>query len=145
MQVPRELPPRVLTSADRARIDKLLGDYVRTVSANYVILAEKDGQFITKAGQSGQVDMETVAALSAGAYMVSWQMARALGKDDFNVVYHEGAKDSVQLSQVDERTILAVVFDDRSTLGMVRLYAKNLTKALQQAFAEAGRGAPSMR
>jgi len=33
------------------------------------------------------------------------------------VVYHEGAKDSVQLSQVDDRTVLAVIFDDRATLG----------------------------
>ncbi len=138
MQVPKELPPRVLSRAVRTKIDKLLGDYVRSVSASYVVLAEKDGQFITKAGESGQVDMETVSALAAGAYMVSWQMARALGKDDFSVVYHEGDKDKVQLSQVDERTILAVVFDDRATLGMVRLYAKNLTKQLLLVLGEAG-------
>ncbi len=142
MVMPKELPPRVLTRQDRAKIDKMLGDYVKTVQANYVVLTEKDGQFITKQGESGQVDMETVAALAAGAYMVGGQMARALGKDDFNVIYHEGTKDSVQISMVDERTVLAVVFDDRATLGMVRLYAKNLTKQLQMALGEAGARAP---
>jgi predicted regulator of Ras-like GTPase activity (Roadblock/LC7/MglB family) len=138
----KELPPRVLTRQDRGRIDKLLGDYVKTVQANYVVLTEKDGQFITKSGESGQVDMETVAALAAGAYMVGGQMARALGKDDFNVIYHEGSKDSVQISMVDDRTVLAVIFDDRATLGMVRLYAKNLTKALQGVLSDVGMRAP---
>ncbi|MBI2933803.1 MAG: roadblock/LC7 domain-containing protein [Planctomycetes bacterium] len=136
MQIPKELPSLVLSQQDRAKIDKLLGEYVKTVHVSYVLLAQKDGQFITKQGASGNVDLETVAALAAGAYMVSWQMARALGKDDFNVVYHEGDKDKVQLSQVDDRTVLAVVFDDRATLGMVRLYAKNLTRQLQPILAQ---------
>jgi len=70
--------------------------------------------------------------------MVGSQMAKALGKDDFQVIYHEGSKDSVQLSQVDERTVLGVMFDDRATLGMVRLYAKELAKKLQGALTESG-------
>jgi len=136
---PKELPPRVLTHADRAKLDKLLADYVKMVQANYVVLAGTDGQFITKQGESGEVDMETVAALAAGAYMVSWQMSRALGKDDFGVVYHEGRRTALQLSQVDDRTVLAVIFDDRATLGMVRLYAKTLTKQLQATLQESAR------
>ncbi len=136
MSMPKDLPPRKLTREDRVRIDRLLADYVTTVKANYVVLAEKDGQFITKQGESGTVDMETVAALAAGAYMVTSQMAKALGKDDFKTVYQEGEIDSVQLSQVDHRTVLAVIFDTRATLGMVRLYAKNLTKQLQAALAD---------
>ena len=48
------------------------------------------------------------------------------------IMFHQGKKDNIQLSLVGERTILAVIFDDRTTLGMVRLYASQVSSKLAQ-------------
>lgn len=115
----------------------MLAEYLKNVQAISVMLVDKDGVLLTRQGEAGPAEMvETISALVAGAYAVSEQMASAMGKDPFKTIYHEGAKDNVQLSMAGVRTVLAVFFDDRATLGMVRLYAKNLTKQLQHLFEE---------
>ena len=40
------------------------------------------------------------------------------------------------MSIVGERSILAVIFDDRTTIGMVRLYAKETSEELAKIFVQ---------
>ena len=61
-------------------------------------------------------------------------MARLLGEEEFSVLFHQGKKDNIQLTLVGDRTILATVFDERTTIGMVRLYAKETTSKLTKLF-----------
>jgi predicted regulator of Ras-like GTPase activity (Roadblock/LC7/MglB family) len=116
---------------DRARVDKMLADYLKSVNATYVLLVNREGELLTMQGErSDQVDMLMVAALAAGSYEVSRQIAKALRKQEFGVVYEEGPTDTFQVSLVGEKTLLAVLFDQRATLGMVRLYAQKLAAQL---------------
>jgi hypothetical protein len=61
-------------------------------------------------------------------------MAKLLGEEEFSIMFHQGKKDNIQLSLVGERTILAVIFDDKTTLGMVRLYASQVSVKLAELF-----------
>ena len=61
-------------------------------------------------------------------------MARLLGEEEFSVLFHQGRRDNIQLTLVGDRTILATVFDERTTIGMVRLYAKEAAENLQKIF-----------
>jgi predicted regulator of Ras-like GTPase activity (Roadblock/LC7/MglB family) len=89
---------------------------------------------VTKAGTTDDFDMQAVAALVAGSYAATREMARLLGEDEFSVLFHQGKKDNIQLTLVGDRTILATVFDERTTIGMVRLYAKEATEKLHKVF-----------
>ena len=91
---------------------------------------------VTKAGTTDDFDMQAVAALVAGSYAATREMARLLGEDEFSVLFHQGKRDNVQLTLVGDRTLLATVFDERTTIGMVRLYAKEATEKLLQVFGE---------
>ena len=91
---------------------------------------------VTKSGSTQDFDMQAVAALVAGSYAATREMARLLGEDEFSVLFHQGKKDNVQLTLVGERTILATVFDERTTIGMVRLYAKEASEKLNKVFEE---------
>lgn len=91
---------------------------------------------VTKAGSTDDFDMQAVAALVAGSYAATREMARLLGEDEFSVLFHQGKKDNVQLTLVGDRTILATVFDERTTIGMVRLYAKEASEKLLKVFDE---------
>ncbi|HEV3026020.1 MAG TPA: roadblock/LC7 domain-containing protein, partial [Planctomycetota bacterium] len=58
---------------------------------------------------------------------------------EFSIMFHQGKKDNIQLSVVGERTILAVIFDDRTTLGMVRLYSSQVSAKLGEVFRDISR------
>ena len=54
-------------------------------------------------------------------------------------MYHQGERDNIQLGLVGDRTLLTILFDDRTTVGMVRLYANETAKKLAEIF-EATKG-----
>ena len=89
---------------------------------------------VTKAGSTEDFDLQAVAALVAGSYAATREMARLLGEEEFSVLFHQGKKDNIQLTLIGDRTILATVFDERTTIGMVRLYAKEATGKLTSLF-----------
>jgi len=91
---------------------------------------------VTKAGSTEDFDMQAVSALVAGSYAATREMARLLGEEEFSVLFHQGRKDNIQLTLIGDRTILATVFDERTTIGMVRLYAKEASEKLSKIFDE---------
>ena len=64
-------------------------------------------------------------------------MARLLGEDEFTAMFHQGERDNIQLSLVGDRTLLTILFDDRTTVGMVRLYANETAKKLADIYKDA--------
>jgi len=78
--------------------------------------------------------MDTISALVAGSFAATREMARLLGEEEFSVLFHQGKSDSIQLSLVGDRTLLTVIFDEATTVGMVRLYASETAKRLGELF-----------
>ncbi len=120
-------------------INKVLKEFLNLSDSKCNILIDKEGHLVTKAGSTEDFDMQAVSALVAGSYAATREMARLLGEDEFSVLFHQGLRDNIQLTLVGDRTILATVFDDRTTIGMVRLYAKEAAEKLQHIFVEIGK------
>ena len=72
----------------------------------------------------------------AGSFAATKEIARLLGEEEFTALFHQGARDNIQLSLVGDRTLLTILFDDRTTVGMVRLYAGETAKKLGDVYAE---------
>src|SRR5213083_2978808 len=74
------------------------------------------------------------------------QLAKLIGENDFNSLFHQGEKESMYLADVARRVILVVLFDNRTTLGLVRLKMKEtvteLAKLFDEVFKRAGSGQP---
>ena len=102
------------------------------------MLIDREGYMVTKAGHTDDFDLQSISALVAGSYAATREMARLLGEEEFSVLFHQGKRDSIQLTLVGDRTILATVFDERTTIGMVRLYAKEASQKLDKIFKEIG-------
>jgi predicted regulator of Ras-like GTPase activity (Roadblock/LC7/MglB family) len=115
-------------------IGKSLNTFIKHSNARCALLVDKDGHMVTKEGESSTYDMDTISALVAGSFAATKQMAKLLGEEEFSIMFHQGKKDNIQLSVVGNRTILAVIFDDRTTLGMVRLYASQVSSKLAEIF-----------
>ena len=119
---------------DVDRIDKLLGEFLRLSGAKCALLIDKDGHLVTKRGEVRTIDMDTISALVAGSFAATKEMARLLGEEEFTALFHQGERDNIQLSLVGDRTLLTILFDDRTTVGMVRLYANEASKRLASIF-----------
>jgi predicted regulator of Ras-like GTPase activity (Roadblock/LC7/MglB family) len=117
-----------------ASIDAILKELVKLSGATCALLIDKDGHLVSRTGTMKDFDLDTIAALVAGSFAATREMARVLGEDEFTVLFHQGPKGSIQLSLVGERTILAVIFNDRTTVGMVRLYTLEASNKLAELF-----------
>ena len=62
-------------------------------------------------------------------------LAKLIGEKEFSILFHEGEKDNIHISIVAQRVILVVIFDTRSSLGLVRLRVKKASQELNDVFA----------
>ena len=122
---------------DIERIDRLLAEFLRLSGAKCALLIDKEGHLVTRKGEVRTVDMDTISALVAGSFAATKEMARLLGEQEFTALYHQGTRDNIQLSLVGDRTLLTILFDDRTTVGMVRLYASETAKKLGEIYRQA--------
>jgi predicted regulator of Ras-like GTPase activity (Roadblock/LC7/MglB family) len=116
------------------QIDRVLLEFLRKTGARSAFLVDKDGHLITRTGAEGGFDADTISALVAGAFAATKEMAKLLGEREFSALFHQGAHDNIQLSLVADRAILTILFDDSTTLGMVRLYVSEAVKRLTDLF-----------
>ena len=61
-------------------------------------------------------------------------IAKLLGEREFTILFHEGEKDNINISLVGDRVILCVIFDSRSSIGLVRLRVRKATESLTKIF-----------
>lgn len=120
----------VIYEEEIARIEKILNRLIKNSQAKCALLVDKDGHLITRQGFTQSLDTTALAALLAGSFASTKEIARLLGESEFSVLFHQGKKDHIHVCLVGERSILAVVFDDRTTIGLVRLYAKETGEEL---------------
>ena len=103
-------------------------------NAKAVFLIDKNGQQIASAGEVEQFDTTSLASLTAGNVAATDGLAKLIGEREFSVLFHEGQQDHIHISIVAKRAILVVIFDERSSLGLVRLRVKRASVDLEKIF-----------
>ncbi len=103
-------------------------------NARAVFLIDKNGQQIAAAGEIEGFDTTSLASLTAGNVAATDGLAKLIGEREFSVLFHEGEQDHIHISIVAKRAILVVIFDDRSSLGLVRLRVKRANADLEKIF-----------
>lgn len=98
-------------------------------SAKVVFLVDKDGQEIAAMGEVGNLDTTSLASLAAGNVAATGGMAQLIGEKEFPTLSHEGERESIHISVIG-RLLLIVVFDDHSSLGLVKLRSKQVSQQI---------------
>jgi predicted regulator of Ras-like GTPase activity (Roadblock/LC7/MglB family) len=80
--------------------------------------------------QIEKIDKVLIKLIKDAEAKCTKEIARLVGESEFSVLFHQGKKDHIHLCLIGDRTILAVIFDDRTTIGMVRLYAREVSEDL---------------
>ncbi|HXM76058.1 MAG TPA: roadblock/LC7 domain-containing protein [Thermoanaerobaculia bacterium] len=126
----------VLYEEEFQKIKEALGRLRLDANANVVFLVDKNGQQIAAMGDLTSLDTTSLASLTAGNVAATDGLARLIGEKEFSILFHEGEKDNIHISIVAQRVILVVIFDERSSLGLVRLRVRRATAELDRIFEE---------
>ena len=119
---------------DAGRIGALLNSLLREANARTALLVDRTGQMLAVAGEEPRFDPVAFASLTAADFSANDQLARLLGENEFGALFHQGEKDSLYLADVARRVILVVLFDNRTTLGLVKLRVRGVVEALTVLF-----------
>ena len=111
----------VLHPEEYERIREIIGRLRTECNAKIVFLVDKNGQQLAATGEIDAIDTTALASLAAGNVAATDSLARLLGEKEFSILFHEGEKDNLHISVVAGKVILVVIFDERSSLGLVRL------------------------
>jgi len=103
-----------------------------------VFLVDKNGQQIAAQGDLGDLDTTSLASLAAGNVAATGGMARLIGEKEFPTLSHEGERESIHICIIG-RMLLVVVFDERSSLGLIKLRVKQASRELSVVFDEIAR------
>jgi len=124
----------IIYQEETTKIDGILRKLLKGSEAKCALLVDKDGHLVTRQGFTHSLDTTALAALLAGSFASTKEIARLVGEPEFSVLFHQGKRDHIHMSLVGDRTILVVIFDDRTTIGMVRLYSKESSEELCKVF-----------
>jgi len=122
----------VFYERDVVRFDGELDGFLELSGARCALLIDKEGHLVTRRGDAVQTSLESISALVAGSFAATREMARLLGEEQFTTLFHQGSRDSIQISLVGDRALFAMVFDERTNLGLVRYYSVEATKRLSE-------------
>jgi len=135
--------PFIIQEQQFQRIKTVLARLCVESAARVVFLVDRDGQPIAFHGDIGDMDTTSFSSLAAGNVAATSSMAKLIGEDVFPAVVHEGERESIFISVIG-RSLLVVVFDERSTLGLVKIRTKRASHEVaavldEMAYASANR------
>ena len=108
----------------------------RDANAKGVFVVDQAGQLIAETGELRGIDSTSLASLTAGCIAATSGLAKIVGEEEFPIHFHQGQRDNLHITLVGSRMILVVIFDERSSLGLVRLRVKKAGAELARIFEE---------
>ncbi len=124
----------VMYEEESRQISAICDRLTRDANAKVVFLVDKNGQLISASGQSQHLDTTSLASLTAGNVAAMGGLAKLIGEKEFPTQFHEGEHESLHMSVVGGRVVLVVIFDAKSSLGLVRLRVKKAGEDLARVF-----------
>jgi predicted regulator of Ras-like GTPase activity (Roadblock/LC7/MglB family) len=106
-----------------------------TVKANLLlaVLINKDGRLLTYQGSLEKIDTVSMAALVAGNSASTLAIANLMGETEFSAMYHQGKDRHIFIAVVDENTFLCLVFDERTNIDRVKVFARQFDRQIKKA------------
>ena len=133
----------VFYAADVDRINQALSSFVKKSGAQSVMLIDQEGHLVARQGFKGDGgDGQALAALVAGSFMSTRQVAKLLGEHDFRIMSHQGPSTSIHLVLLGERTLQVAVFPSSTKAGMIQVLCIELAKQMESILSDAAKHVP---
>jgi predicted regulator of Ras-like GTPase activity (Roadblock/LC7/MglB family) len=120
----------VMYEEELQQINRICEGLQKDSNGKAVLVIDKNGQAIANAGEVEQIDVTSLSSLTAGNVAATGGIAQLLSEKEFAGQFHEGERTNIHISIVAQRLILVVLFDERSSLGLVRLRVRKAAAEL---------------
>ena len=117
-------------------IEDPLKRFVEEAGVVLALLLHPSGQVLAQHGFTRAVDIMSACALAAAIHVSSAELGRQLEGKPFSGLHHAGTKRQLFLAEAKiplGTYICLTVFDDASSLGLVRMYFEDFTRNLATA------------
>lgn len=131
-----------LHQADIDAIDAALNELLDKSEANIALLVEKAGYLIHQCGKPAEIDTTTFATLGSNAYNAVQFMANLVNESNFSSMYQQGEAFSTLMLNVDENSLLVLVFPTHLTVGSMKYYAGPAVRSIAACIVAASERAP---
>jgi len=136
----------VITPEGITKITTLLNELFSEANARSILLVEKSGQHLAMVGEESPHVM-ALSALVVGAFSSTREIARLLGEPEFKTMFQQGDRLNIFISLLDSQDLITVIFDERTTLGMIKLKTQKMTKRISEEIknmsqSQVGQGGP---
>ena len=140
------LADTVMYEEEFRQIQEILKRLSQEANARAAFLIDRNGQQIAATGENLEgFDSTSLASLTAGNVASTDALAKLIGEREFSILFHEGEKDNLHISLIGNKVILVILFDERSSLGLVRLRVRKATGDLAAVFEAIDRKAAEER
>lgn len=127
----------VINDEQMQMIDGVLTKLQRVTGSTFVALISTSGQPITTAPVGVDADTLSLAALAAGSFAATRQLAEVLNEREFTLLFHEGRESNLHVMQVTPQILLLITFGHDTQVGRVRLYTSRALEVLKPIFQDA--------
>src|ERR1041385_260870 len=132
-----------LVEEDIGELNSVLQELLIKSDAGSTLIIDKGGFIITQCGLGLEFDTMTLAALSAASYAATEGIAQVIGETTFSNVYQQGDQFSLLVSNIDQYSLLAVIFKATLSVGAVKYYATDTIKMIAAQFQVAEKRNPN--
>ena len=127
----------VINDEQMQMIDAVLNKLQRVCGSHFCALISTSGQPITTCPSDVDADTLSLAALAAGSFAATRQLAEVLNEREFTLLFHEGKESNLHVMQVTDQILLLLTFGHETQVGRVRLYTSRALEVLKPIFEDA--------
>jgi len=131
-----------LIQEDLDHLNLVMRELLQKSEANIALLVEKAGYLIHQCGSQDSMDTTTFATLGSNAYNAVQFMAQLVNEKNFTSMYQQGENFSTLMVNVDENSLLVVVFPTHLTVGSMKYYASPAARSIAQRIEVASQRSP---
>jgi predicted regulator of Ras-like GTPase activity (Roadblock/LC7/MglB family) len=108
----------------------ILSELVQKSGALTTMLITREGVSIEEAGDTSYLNTTAMAALVAGMFSATREVARLVGEEQFSILLQQGENRHIHISLVHDSKMMVVVFEDYQRIGLVRHEARKAGEAI---------------
>lgn len=118
-------------SSSRSVFEEVLSKLLLESKALTSMFITKQGTVVADAGETSSLNSTAMAALVAGMFSATREVARLVGENQFSILLQQGERRHIHISLVSEEMMLVIVFEDHNRIGIVRHAARKAAEQLE--------------
>lgn len=113
--------------------DYILERMQSALALDFIGLISTDGHLITVHTNTEIPDTDALASLAASSFAATKQLVQEVNEPDFTLMFHEGSRLNIHISQISDDMLLVICFHKPTRLGKVRWMTRRALGVLSMA------------